>query len=545
MLGNMMKRQLNTSDILKYAEDIHGDRAVVSAIGNNELHRTTYSEISSRCRKLANALIAQGVKTGDRVATLAWNGFRHLELYYAISGIGAVCHTINPRLSQEQIIYIIRHAHDQLIFIDVDLIPLVESVEAELANDIIYVILAKADEIPLNKLSNAICYEALLHSHDDNHIWQEHNEDLACGLCYTSGTTGNPKGVLYSHRSTVLQAFSVILAFPSVFQPGVKILPVVPLFHVNAWSIPYTATLSGAEIVFPGRFLDGKSLYELMQKNHVVSAWGVPTIWLNLLEEISKRGAIPDGFRHVVIGGSAAPSQMIESFESLGIDVAHSWGMTEMSPIGSHGQLFSPQSDLPIEKKTKLKTTQGRRLFGVDMKLIDSDGNQVAHDGKSVGELYVRGNTVVARYFNETASPVTKLDNDGWFGTGDVAKIDRKGFLTITDRSKDLIKSGGEWISSIELENIAMAHGGILSCAAIGAYHPKWGERPLLIVVTHDGRALDTNNILDLIKKKVPNWQVPDDVVFIPSLPLTATGKVSKLQLRLEYKNYFYPAGGS
>ena len=532
MLGNMMKRHLNTSEILKFAEEIHGARTVVSALNKNIRHSITYREMAARCRKLANALERLGVTFGDRAATLAWNGFRHLELYYAISGIGSVCHTINPRLSTEQMVYIINHAQDRLVFVDTDLVPIISAIIDQLDHDITYVILCEVNEMPEHDLPNALCYEALIQEEPSEYIWCDLDEDIACSLCYTSGTTGDPKGVLYSHRSTVLHAFSTILAFPNVFQAGVKILPVVPLFHVNAWGIPYTAPLVGAEIVFPGRNLDGASLYDLMNDTGVSSAWGVPTIWISLLDEIAKRGCIPEGLRHVVIGGAAASGQMIKAFETLGVDVAHSWGMTEMSPIGSSGQLFLPESDLPMTEMLELKKTQGRRVFGVEMKLIDGNGDKVAHDGEGMGELYVRGNAIISEYFEDPEATANAIDLEGWFGTGDVAKIDEAGYLTITDRAKDLIKSGGEWISSLDIENLAMSHPDITNCAAIGAYDPKWDERPILVVVTRDGIEPDIKSIFDIIGANLAKWQVPDDVVFVSSLPMTATGKISKLKLR-------------
>ena len=532
MLGNMMKRHLNTSEILKFAEEIHGGRTVVSVLNKNTRHSITYREMGARCRKLANALERLGVTFGDRAATLAWNGFRHLELYYAISGIGSVCHTINPRLSTEQMVYIINHAQDRLVFVDTDLVPIISAIIDQLDHDITYVILCEVNEMPEHDLPNALCYEALIKVEPSEYIWRDLDEDIACSLCYTSGTTGNPKGVLYSHRSTVLHAFSTILAFPNVFQAGVKILPVVPLFHVNAWGIPYTAPLVGAEIVFPGRNLDGASLYDLMNDTGVSSAWGVPTIWISLLDEIAKRGCIPEGLRHVVIGGAAASGQMIKAFETLGVDVAHSWGMTEMSPIGSSGQLFLPESDLPMTEMLELKKTQGRRVFGVEMKLIDGNGDKVAHDGEGMGELYVRGNAIISEYFEDPEATANAIDLEGWFGTGDVAKIDEAGYLTITDRAKDLIKSGGEWISSLDIENLAMSHPDITNCAAIGAYDPKWDERPILIVVMRDGIEPDIKSIFDIIGANLAKWQVPDDVVFVSSLPMTATGKISKLKLR-------------
>lgn len=539
MFGKMMKRQLNTSDILTYAADVYGDRTIISATVEGGIHSTTYREIHQRTKQLANALQSLNVSTGDRIATLAWNGYRHFELYYAIMGIGAVCHTINPRLSVEQLIYIINHAEDKVLCMDLTFVPLVEAIKDHLPHDLTYVIMTDADHMPDTKLPNALCYETLLAAESTAHDWAELDEDLACGLCYTSGTTGHPKGALYSHRSTVLHSFSALAAFPNVLNAGSTVLPVVPLFHVNAWGLPFAAALTGTQIVFPGPALDGESLFTLMDQTKTQSAWGVPTIWMGLLGEIQKQGRLPSGMNHIVVGGAAAPRSMIETFETKGVDVCHAWGMTEMSPIGSHGQLLGAEADLPLEEKLDLKCSQGRRAFGVEMKIVDENGKTLPHDGKATGELYVRGNFVVSGYYNNQEASETALDAEGWFGTGDVAKIDESGVMTITDRAKDLIKSGGEWISSIDVENMAMSHPHIANCAVIGAYHPKWDERPLMIAVASQAEP-DSQSILDHVGEHLAKWQVPDDIVFVDELPMTATGKVSKLALRGQYRHHLH-----
>jgi acyl-CoA synthetase (AMP-forming)/AMP-acid ligase II len=532
MLGMMMNRPLRVNDILAFAAEVHGDSEVVSVTVEGGIHRTTYRDIEPRTRQLANVFEKLGVKQGDRVATLAWNGYRHFELYYAIAGIGAVCHTINPRLSAEQMIYIVNHAEDRVIFVDLTFVPILNALQSHFPKDLQYVIMADRAHMPQTDLPNVQCYEDLMDAETADYNWPEFPEDTACGLCYTSGTTGNPKGALYSHRSTVLHALMGGVSLPTCLRPGKRILPVVPLFHVNAWGLPYAAPLTGASLIFPGAALDGASVFKLMEDEKVFSAWGVPTVWLGLLGEIKKQGRRPNGFSEVIVGGSAAPRSMIEAFENMDVSVCHAWGMTEMSPIGTVGLLNPQQDALPMAERVTLKAKQGRRVFGVELKIVDENGKVLPHDGKSQGELFVRGNTIVSGYYKNEAATKGALDADGWFGTGDVATIKPAGTLTITDRAKDLIKSGGEWISSIDVENMAMAHEDVANCAVIAVPHPKWDERPLLIVVPADPAKTNADGILAHLGAHLAKWQVPDEVVFVKDLPMTATGKVSKLTLR-------------
>ena len=539
MKGMMMHRPLRIADILTFAAEVYPDSEIVSVRTEGDLHRTNYRETAGRVAQLAHALQAMGVGFGERVATLAWNGYRHLELYYAISGIGSICHTINPRLSAEQMTYIVNHAEDRVIFVDLTFVPILEKLKDALPANLVFVIMTDRAHMPENSL-NALCYEELLHGQPATFDWPEFDENTAAGLCYTSGTTGDPKGALYSHRSTVLHTLIVPLSMPGVFAPGRKILPVVPLFHVNAWGTPYTAPISGATLVYPGPKLDGPSLFELMDREKVWSAWGVPTVWLGLLNEIDKQGRPPEGFGHMVVGGSAAPRPMVEKFENLGVDVCHAWGMTEMSPIGTTGQQIAGMEAWPKDKLLDWKARQGRRVFNVEFKIVDEAGKRLPHDGKTVGELHVRGNTIVAGYFKNDAATAKAVDEEGWFGTGDVAHISADGILTITDRAKDLIKSGGEWISSLDLETIVMAHPKVANCAVVAVPHPKWEERPLLIV-TPQGEPPAKEELIALLAQHLAKWQLPDDVVFVETLPLTATGKVSKLTLRQEFKDYALP----
>lgn len=540
MQGMMMQQPLRISDILTYAAEANPFAEIVSARTEGDIHRQTYAETLPRVCQLAHALRGLGVVLGDRVATLAWNGYRHFELYYAISGQGAVCHTINPRLSAEQLIYVVNHAEDKVLFVDVTFVPILEAVKDALPADLTYVIMTDRAHMPENSL-NALCYEELLDGQPNQFDWPVFDENTASGLCYTSGTTGNPKGALYTHRSTVLHALIVGNVLGGSIPKEGKILPVVPLFHVNAWGLPYTAPILGMSMVMPGQHLDGASLFKLMDDEKVDSAWGVPTVWQGLMAEIDKQGRKPKGFTDVVVGGSAAPRVMIESFEKMGVTVGHAWGMTEMSPIGTHGNMPRWIEELPFDEMIDKKALQGRRVFGVDLKIVDEDGTPQPHDGEAIGELYVRGNTVVSGYFNNPEASAEAMDADGWFGTGDIASIDSHGILSIQDRAKDLIKSGGEWISSIDLENAATSHPGIATCAAIAMAHPKWDERPVLVAVATNGDRPSLDDIHTHMSEHFAKWQLPDDVIWVEELPLTATGKISKLTLRKQLSDYVLP----
>ena len=537
MQGMMMNRPLRIAEIITFAEKIHPNEEIISRTLQGDIHETNYAEIASRSRRMSKALLNLGIKMGDRVATLAWNGFRHLELYFAISGIGAVCHTINPRLSSEQMEYVVNHANDKIIFLDLTFIPIIETHLDKFPKTTRYVLMAEREHIPDCKIPNVICYEDLIENENDDFSWPEFDENTASGLCYTSGTTGNPKGVLYSHRSTVLHSLMSCIYNSGSFAPKKKILPIVPLFHANAWGLPYAAPISGTPMVFPGANLDGKSVYDLLNDYKVSSAWGVPTVWMGLLEEINKRGK-PDGLSEMLVGGSAAARSLIESFENMGVRVIHAWGMTETSPLGTSGRLVEPFTELPIEEQRHLQTSQGRKIFMVDLKIVDDDGKRLPEDGKSIGNLYIRGSTIAGGYFNNEEASKAAIDDEGYFGTGDVASIDERGFLRLTDRAKDLIKSGGEWISSIDLENRAMSHPDIENCAVIAVPHEKWDERPLLVVVPTEGKKPTKEDIVKHLEGHFAKWQMPDDVVYEDSLPLTATGKVSKLTLRKKYENH-------
>lgn len=538
MQGSMMMRPLKIADILSYAAEIHPSGEVVSVRTEGDIHRQTYADTALRVAKLAHALKAQGMQVGDRIATLAWNGYRHLELYYAISGAGGVCHTINPRLSAEQMSYIVNHAEDTMLFVDTTFVPLVDALRGQWPAGLKVVVMTDRAHMPEG---DYLCYEDLLEGQPEYFDWPDFPEDTAAGLCYTSGTTGNPKGTLYTHRSTVLHAMMVALSLPKAMQPGKRILPVVPLFHVNAWGLPYAAPLTGASLVFPGGALDGESLFRLMDTEKVYSAWGVPTVWLGLQGEIHKQGRMPEGLGDMVVGGSAAPASMIKFFEEENVNVCHAWGMTEMSPIGTQGNLPVHLEHHVLSERVAIKSKQGRRVFGVDLKIVDEDGKRLPHDGEAAGELFVRGNAITAGYFNNEEANAAAFDAEGWFGTGDVATIDGHGYLTITDRAKDLIKSGGEWISSLDLENSVMGHPRVANCAVIAVPHPKWDERPLMIVVPSPEGEPEVSELMDMLKEHFATWQLPDDVVFVDELPMTATGKVSKLNLRKQFADYVLP----
>ena len=541
MFGNMMHRPLSIIEILRFAVEAHPKADIVSVRTEGDVHRYTYPECYRRVGKLAHALEKLGVQSGDRVATLAWNGYRHFELYYAIAGIGAVCHTLNPRLSAEQMTYITNHADDRLMFVDTTFVPIIEALANNFPKGMRFIILTDRAHMPDSAL-DLLCYEDLIADEKEGFDWPELPEETAAGLCYTSGTTGNPKGALYSQRSTVLHAFTAAISISDGLREGARILPVVPLFHVNAWGLPYAAPLTGASLIFPGGALDGASLFDLMDREKVTSAWGVPTVWLGLQAEISSRGRNPEGFSSIIVGGSAAPRSLIAAFEKSGVSVCHAWGMTEMSPVGTHGILSAHHKEtLSEEELLDLKALQGRRVFGVDLKIVDENGNRLPHDGEEAGELFVRGNSIISSYFNDPEASTAAMDAEGWFGTGDVASINEQGFLIIQDRAKDLIKSGGEWISSIDLENVVMAHPDVANCAVIAVAHPKWDERPLLIIVPAGEARVAKADIDKMLLKHVAKWQLPDAIEFVDELPLTATGKVSKLTLRKQFGNYKLP----
>jgi fatty-acyl-CoA synthase len=476
------------------------------------------------------------------VATLAWNGFRHYELYFGVSGIGAICHTINPRLFHEQLAYIVNHAEDKVLCLDLTFLPLVEKLARQWNPVRHYVLMTDRAHMPQSDLKNLICYEELVGAETPDMEWPEFDENTASSLCYTSGTTGNPKGALYSHRSTVLHSLACCMSNNTAFAMWDSVLPVVPMFHANAWGVPYSATMAGSKLVFPGPNLDGASLYALLEAEKVTMTLGVPTVWLGLLKYLEEAGKRLDFVDRVLIGGSAAPPAMIKAFEEkYGCKAIQGWGMTEMSPVGTLGTLKSKFETLPNEAQLARKAMQGRPLYGVDMKLLDADGRVQPHDGESRGELLVRGPWIVSGYYNDAGATKEALDEEGWFRTGDVATIDPDGYLQLVDRRKDVIKSGGEWISSIDIENAAVAHPDVAEAAVIGVPHPKWSERPLLVIVPKQGRTPAKETILEFLSGKVAKWAMPDDVVLVPEIPHTATGKILKTKLREMFREHRLP----
>jgi acyl-CoA synthetase (AMP-forming)/AMP-acid ligase II len=539
VLSLMMNQPLMISSLLRHADRNHGDTEIVSRTVEGPIHRYTYRDAHVRARRLARVLARLGVQAGDRVGTLAWNGYRHFELYYAVSGMGAVIHTINPRLFPDQIGYIVNHAGDTYCFFDLTFAPLVERLAPTCKGVKGWIAMTDRAHMPTVAIPNLLCYEDLLAAENDEFDWPEFDENTAAGLCYTSGTTGNPKGVLYSHRSTLLHAYATSLPDAKNLSARSVVLPIVPMFHVNAWGTPYTAPLVGAKLVFPGPGLDGASLYELFETEHVNSSAGVPTVWLNLINYMKQNKLTLSTLKATSIGGAACPPAMIRTLkEDFGVQVMHGWGMTEMSPVGTANTPKAKHAGLSADEKFQLSLKQGRPLFGVDMKIVDGDGKELPRDGKAFGDLLVKGPWVVREYYNDGGKPLTA---DGWFPTGDVATIDADGYLQITDRSKDVIKSGGEWISSIDLENIAVGHPAVLEAAVIGVRHPKWDERPLLVVVKKSGAEVSKDAMLEFYEGKVARWCVPDDVVFVEQLPHTATGKLSKITLREQLKDYRFP----
>jgi 3-(methylthio)propionyl---CoA ligase len=537
MLGAMSERPLLISAILTHSATYHGDTEIVSRTAEGAVHRYTYAEAEGRSKRLARALLRLGIKPGDRVGTLAWNTFRHFELYYGTSGIGAVCHTINPRLFDDQILYIINHAADRLLFLDMTFVPLVERLAPQFPKDCRIVLLSEAE----TSLPVLGVYDDLIADQSEEFEWPEFDERTAASLCYTSGTTGNPKGALYSHRSTVLHAYGASLPDAMPISARDTVCPVVPLFHACGWSVAYTAPMNGARLVLPGPRLDGPSLYELFEAEGVTVSLGVPTVWLAFGAHLSGADRRCSALRRVFSGGSAVPRSLIEAFERHGIEMVHAWGMTEMSPLGTVAALKGKHLRLEREAQRAVKAKQGRPPFGVELKIIDEAGRMQPHDGKSVGELLVRGPWIVDGYFNDAAASAEAIENDGWFHTGDVATLDPDGYMQITDRRKDVIKSGGEWISSIDLENAAVAHDDVAEAAVIAVPHPRWGERPLLIVAPHTGRRPDRDGLIALLARQFPRWMLPDDVVIVPELPHTATGKLMKTRLREMFRDHKQP----
>lgn len=539
MHGLMQDRQLLVSGLIEHAARYHPEVEIISRTCEGPIVRTNWAQVRSRAAKIANALRRLGVQPGDRVATLAWNTHRHLELYFAVSGIGAVLHTVNPRLFPEQIDYILNHAESRVLFFDITFTGLVTNLRPSLVK--IEHFVAMTDTANLEEdLAGCEAYEALVEKETDELIWPQFDERSASSLCYTSGTTGNPKGVLYSHRSTVLHSFAACAADGLRLSSADSVLLVVPLFHVNAWGIPYASAMCGAKLALPGPQLDGRSLFELAVAEACNFSLGVPTVWLGFFKHIDETPGLDLAglkLERVVIGGSAAPRAIIERFRrDLGVFVIHAWGMSETSPLATIGNLLPKHISLSDDDQADVQVRQGRAIYGVELRIRGEDGEPLAHDGSKAGDLLVRGPWVAAGYFRAEGGEV--LDADGWFPTGDVAKIDADGYVQLTDRSKDVIKSGGEWISSIDLENAAVAHPDVAEAAVIGIHHPKWQERPLMIVVPRPGSMPDHKELMRFLSTRVAKWWLPDDIVFAEELPHTATGKLQKTKLREQYRNH-------
>jgi acyl-CoA synthetase (AMP-forming)/AMP-acid ligase II len=542
MLGLMQSRNLTVPWLLQHAARHHAQAEVLSQTGTGAVHRSTWADTERRARRLVHVLQGLGIKPQDRVGTLAWNDHRHLETYYAASGMQAICHTINPRLSQDDISYIINHAEDSVLFADPGFAPLICAIAPHITKSVRAVVMltdsAGMPKVELPPTMRSLCYDELLDMADADYVWPDFDENTASALCYTSGTTGRPKGVLYSHRSTVLHAYAIALPDVLDLRATSRICPIVPMFHVNAWGIPYGAALTGAALILPGRHLDGASLTRLFNQERVTLSCGVPTVWLGLLQHTRSSGEKLTTVQRIMTGGSAAPPLLIEAFrDELGIAMEHGWGMTELSPVGTYNAPKPPQSELTGADAVRHMLKQGRVLAGIDMKIVDGDGTELPWDGKQFGDLMVRGPWVCSAYFGDVAG--SACDADGWFATGDVATIDHDGFMEITDRSKDVIKSGGEWISSITLENIAVSHPDVAEAAVIAATHPKWDERPLLLVVPRPEHTVDPASVLQIYEGKVAKWWLPDAVIVVDELPHTATGKLLKTALRSKYRDYY------
>ena len=541
MLGNMQDGQLLISGLIEHAEIYHTDTEIVSRTVEGPIHRYTLKDAANRSRKLANALGKLGLQQGDVVGTLAWNTFRHFELYFGVSGIGCVVNTVNPRLFPEQLIYIINHAANKYLFVDLTFVPLVESISDSLEGIKGIIVLTDKEHMPDTELKNVICYEELIADEPTEYDWPVFDENTASSLCYTSGTTGNPKGVLYSHRSTLLHTWIVSSGNVGKVSSSSVILPVVPMFHVNAWGIPYASAMFGAKLVLPGPLMDGASIFELIDQEKPDLLMGVPTVWLGLLQYLNETNQTLDSVSTALVGGSAAPRAMIQEFEEKhNVFLMHGWGMTEMSPLGTATSRTAEMDKMDIESRYDLQEKQGKAFFGVEMTIADDEGNELPKDGVAFGRLLVKGPTIVERYFKTNES---SLDENGWFDTGDVAKIHPEGSMEIVDRSKDVIKSGGEWISSIDLENAAVGHPEVAEACVIGVLHKKWDERPLLLIVKVNGKDPSKEEILAFLEDKVAKWWMPDDVIFVSELPHTATGKLLKRDLRDEYKEHLIKSG--
>jgi fatty-acyl-CoA synthase len=533
MLGQMMKKPLLISSLIDHAERYHGETEIVSVETAGGMVRKNWADIAKGSRRLASALANMGLKQGDRCATIAWNNFRHLEIYFGVASGGMVCHTINPRLFPEQLIYVINHAEDQILFLDKTFLPIAVKLKDHLKTVRAVVLMGPRDEEAEAQYPGLLFYDELLETGDENFVWPDLDEDTASSLCYTSGTTGNPKGVLYAHRSTLLHTFAISLPDCLNVSARETLLPVVPMFHANAWGIPYAAAMVGAKFVMPGPGLDGDSLVKLIDDEKVTTALGVPTIWQGLLVAAQKSDSELASMQRSVVGGSACPPSMMEAFREIyGVDTIHAWGMTETSPLGTANMPLSKHLDLPAEERNALRINQGRPPYGAELKIVDDDGRALPHDGKAQGALFIRGHWVVDEYFRSEDGSALE---DGWFPTGDIATIDSDGYMTIRDRTKDIIKSGGEWISSVELENIAVAHPDLADAAVIGARHEKWDERPVLIAVKAEGRDPDGAALIAWFEGKIAKWQLPDTVIFVEALPRNATGKVLKNQLREKF----------
>ncbi|WP_377187482.1 long-chain-fatty-acid--CoA ligase [Ruegeria meonggei] len=534
MLGQMMTQPLLISSLIEHADRYHGETEIFSVETDGSVTETSWSQVAENARKLASALSKLGLDPQDRIGTLAWNNRRHLEIYFAASGAGFVCHTINPRLFPEQLTYIINHAQDRVLFFDATFIPLVAALREHLTEVQYFVFMGPRNDDATAQIPGVQFYDEMIEAGDPGFEWPSFDENTASSLCYTSGTTGNPKGVLYSHRSTVLHSFGSNTRDVIGFSAMDVVMPVVPMFHVNAWGSPYACAMSGSRMVMPGPDLHGEALVKLIDNYGVTLALGVPTIWQGLLAYAEQSGSKLASLERTVIGGAACPPSMIETFrETYGVDTVHAWGMSEMSPLGTANHPLAKHRALPTEEQHRVRESQGRPCYGVELKIVDDDGNELPRDGEAQGDLMVRGYWVLDSYFQMQDQDLLQ---DGWFATGDVATLDADGYMTIRDRSKDIIKSGGEWISSVELENIAVAHPKLATAAVVGVPHPKWDERPILVAVKAEGEDPTEEELLAFFDDKIAKWQVPDKVVFVDALPLNATGKILKRTLRAEFE---------